>query len=274
MPSSLIPEWSHVRQPVIGMLHAPSLPGAPRYDGDWSAVIKRVCDDAEALVTGGVDGVMLENFGDMPFTPERVPAVTVAAMTALAQEVRRRFPCPLGINVLRNDGRSALAIATVVGAQFIRVNVLCGARVTDQGVINGIAHDLLRDRAGLRDKTVRILADVDVKHSAPLASRSLADETYDLIERGCADTVIVSGAATGVGVIPAELSEVRSAATNTPVFVGSGASLETLPQLLPACDGFIVGTHFKRDGDVNQIVDIRRVTDFVAAVRRFSSSAT
>lgn len=264
----LLPEWSHVRHPVIGMLHAPPLPGAPKYDGDWSAVVHRVCDDAAALADGGVDGLMLENFGDTPFLPGRVDAVTIAALTALAQEITRRFPLPLGINVLRNDGRSALAIAAVVGARFIRVNVLCGARVTDQGLITGIAHDLLRARTTLGASNVRILADVDVKHSAPVAVRSLADETHDLVMRGGADAMIVSGAATGQGVNESDLAEVRSAAHGTPVFIGSGASLETLEHLLPSCDGFIVGTHFKRNGDVHQPVDVRRVTEFMAALRR------
>jgi membrane complex biogenesis BtpA family protein len=263
----LLPEWMHVRQPVIGMLHAPPLPGAPHYDGDWRAVIQRVMADAESLVAGGVHGVMLENFGDTPFFPDRVPAVTVAAMTVLACEVKQRCPLPLGINVLRNDGRSAIAIAAVVGARFIRVNVMCGTRVTDQGIINGIAHDLLRERAALDVQAIRILADVDVKHSAPLAVRSLTDETHDLVSRGGADAVIVSGSATGTGVNVAELTKVRAAAKGVPVLIGSGATLQTLPQQLPLCDGFIVGTAFKRDGDVRQPVDVRRVMEFVAAVR-------
>ena len=90
---------------------------------------------------------MMENFGDIPFYPGRVPAYVVAQMTAIAAEVLRTVKVPLGINVLRNDGLSALAVAVAVGASFIRVNVLCGARVCDQGVLQGIAHDLLRERA-------------------------------------------------------------------------------------------------------------------------------
>src|SRR5947199_7450596 len=120
---------------------------------------------------------MIETFGDVPFYPGQVPACVVAPMTAFAAEVRRAAPqLPLGINVLRNDGQSALAIAHAIGASFIRVNVLCGARVTDQGLIQGIAHDLLRDRALLGATDVKIFADVDVKHSAALAQRPLADE--------------------------------------------------------------------------------------------------
>jgi membrane complex biogenesis BtpA family protein len=267
LPTPLLPEWAALAHPVIGMLHAPPLPGSPHYAGDWSAIVKRICADTDALAAGGVDGLMLENFGDAPFFPDRVPAVTVAALTALSLEVTRRCPLPLGINVLRNDGRSALAIAAVVGARFVRVNVLCGVRVTDQGLLTGIAHDLLRDRAALGANHVRILADVDVKHSAPLAARSLAEETHDVVSRGGANAVIVSGTATGLGVNITDLPEVRANAHGVPVLVGSGARLDTLPRLLPSCDGFIVGTSFKFDDDVSQPVDVQRVTEFVRAVR-------
>lgn len=252
------------------MLHAPPLPGAPRYGGDWPAVVRRVLDDAAALAEGGVDGLMLENFGDAPFFPDRVPAVAVAALTALAVEVRRQSALPLGLNVLRNDGRAALAIATVAGAQFIRVNVLCGARVADQGLVQGIAHDLLRDRQTLGAHHIRILADVDVKHSAALALRPLADETRDLCERGGADAVIVSGAATGAPVNLDDLRQVQAAAGDCPVFVGSGAAVAALPTLLPHCRGFIVGAAFKRDSRLEAPVDRQRVSAFVAAVRSFS----
>src|SRR2546430_14170914 len=160
--------WPAATEPVIGMLHLPPLPGSPAYDlaGGMAALREAVLRDADALAAGGIHALMLENFGDVPFYPGRVPAHTVAAMTALAADVRQRFPeLPLGINVLRNDGQSALAIAAAVGAHFIRVNVLCGARVADQGLLQGIAHDLLRDRALLRAQHVKIFADIDVKHS-------------------------------------------------------------------------------------------------------------
>ena len=163
---SLLPQWSATPIPVIGMLHLPPLPGSARWAGDWEAVRRFVLHDAETLSAGGVDGLMIENFGDTPFYPDRVPAITIAAMTALACEVRRTTSIPIGINVLRNDGRSALAIAVASDASFIRVNVLCGARVTDQGLLQGIAHDLLRERAFLKAEAIRILADVDVFYTS------------------------------------------------------------------------------------------------------------
>lgn len=249
------------------MLHLPALPGSPRFDGDHSSICELLLRDADALSAGGVHGLMMENFGDVPFHPARVPVHVATHMTALAYEVRRRFDLPLGINVLRNDGRSALAVAHAVGAEFIRVNVLCGARVTDQGVIEGIAHDLLRDRAALRATDIRIFADVDVKHSAPLAERPISDEVDDTIERGLTDALVVSGAGTGKPTDIAKVKAVKAAARETPVFIGSGITAETVLSFESHADGFIVGSAFKRDGAATNAVDVNRVKSLVNRLR-------
>lgn len=265
--------WSDVRWPVLGMLHVPPLPGSPRYQGNRRKILETVLQDAAALQEGGVQGLILENFGDTPFTAGRVPPQTVAAMTMLATEVRRAVALPLGINVLRNDGRSALAIAAETGAEFIRVNILSGARLTDQGVIQGIAHDLLRDRSRYDAGGVRIFADVNVKHSAPLAQISLADEVADLVHRGGADALIVSGRATGQPAEQSELRDIREAAGNVPVFVGSGVTAANIGAMLPDAAGFIVGTGFKRDEEVGAPVDVNRVRRLMQAIDDSAGSA-
>jgi len=265
----LIPEWSNVRKPLVGMLHLPALPGAPRFVGEMKSIVAHVLRDADALASGGAHGLMLENYGDLPFYPDRVPAHVVAHMTALASEVRRRFPqLPLGVNVLRNDGRGALAVAHASGASFIRVNVLCGARVADQGILHGMAHELLRERALLgAQNQVRILADVDVKHSAPLAPRPLEDEVADTLHRGLADGLIVSGSGTGRATDPGHVAAARAAAGGkAPVFVGSGVTARSLPEYLDHADGFIVGSAFKPNNDPAQPVDAARVREVVAAL--------
>jgi membrane complex biogenesis BtpA family protein len=246
-------------RPLVGMIHLLPLPGAPRYAGDLGAVQERMLRDAEALAEGGADALMVENFGDAPFFPGRVPAPVVSHLTALAVEVRRRFDLPLGINVLRNDGVAALAVAHAVGARFIRVNVLTGARVTDQGIIQGIAHELLRERARLGALEVAVLADVDVKHSAPLVPRPIAEEVRETLERGGADAVIVSGSATGHATDPGTVRVAAEAAGSAPVLVGSGVTAKTLADFLPWAGGFIVGTSLKQGADVNAPVDAARV---------------
>ena len=251
---------------VIGMLHLPPLPGSPRYRGSFKDVTAHSLRDADALVTGGVHALMLENFGDTPFYPARVPAHTVAAMTTIAAEVHKRFPLPLGINVLRNDGQSALAVAAATGASFIRVNVLCGARVADQGILHGIAHDLLRDRTMLRAEHVKILADVDVKHSAPLAPRDLKDEIEDTLHRGLADALILSGSGTGKSTDLEKVKRAKSVAPQTPILVGSGITAATIGAYLPHADGFIVGTSLKAEGIPTNRVDVDRVRDLTRRV--------
>src|ERR1700722_18118637 len=207
---------------VIGMLHLPPLPGSRLYEGSMSAIRDLLLRDADALAAGGVHGLMMENFGDVPFYPGRVPTHVAAHVTALAVEVRRKVDLPLGINVLRNDGVTALAVAHAAGGSFIRVNVLCGARVTDQGLIQGIAHDLLRENWDAQTRKIQIFADVDVKHSAALASRPIADEVDDTIHRGLADALVVSGWGTGKPTDPQKAKSVKTAAGKVAVFIGSG----------------------------------------------------
>jgi membrane complex biogenesis BtpA family protein len=262
---TLLKEWSNLRTPVIGMLHLLPLPGSPRFGGSIEEVKSEMLADAEALAEGGVHGLMLENFNDVPFFPGAVPPGVIAHMTALACDVRKRFELPLGINVLRNDSRAALAIAQACGGKFIRVNILCSARLTDQGIIQGIAHDLLRDRATLK-ADVKILADVDVKHSAALAPRALADEVADMLHRGLADALIVSGSATGH---PTDLEHVRAAkqaAGAAAVFIGSGVTAENAGACLSCCAGFIVGSSLNKDGRVQHPVDSARVRALIAAL--------
>ncbi len=268
MKRSLLPIWDGVSKPIIGMLHVPALPGAPGYAGDPAAVLNRVLADAETLAAGGVDGLMLENFGDAPFYPTRVPAGVVAHLTRIAVEVRRHCALPLGINVLRNDGLAALAIAHAVQAEYIRVNVLCGARVTDQGIIEGIAHELLRERRRLGADAIRIFADVNVKHSAPVGPpRSIREEVADLVERARADAVIVTGGGTGQQAGAGDVAQVHDASGTIPVILGSGVRVDNVAALLPHADGIIAGTSLKVDGIVTNPVDAQRVAALVKAVR-------
>src|SRR5688500_2920581 len=110
-------------------------------------VTRRSRPAAQSRGDGASDALLVGNYGVAPFAPGRVPPSTVAAMAVIAAEIRRALPAtPLGVNVLKNDARSALAIARAVGATFVRVNVLAGTVVADQGLVQTEAFDLLRDR--------------------------------------------------------------------------------------------------------------------------------
>ena len=253
---------------IIGMVHLPPLPGSPRWDGAMARVVASALADARALIEGGVDALLVENFGDAPFTPGRVEPATVAAMSVVAAEIRRALPgAPLGVNVLKNDARAALAVAAAVGAEFIRVNVHAGAVLADQGIVQSDAYGTLRDRR-LLGVDVAIFADVGGKHAVSLAPVELEQTARDLVHRGLADVLVVSGPATGQATPLAEVKRVRSAVPKAPLLIGSGVTAETTAELLSVADGLIVGTSVKRDGDVEQPVDRARVEKLVAAARR------
>ncbi len=247
---------------ILGVVHLPAMPGDPQASGGFDAMLAHAVADAESLREGGVDGIVVENFGSIPFAKgdanSTLPPHQVAAITRAVLEIRQRFEGPIGVNCLRNDAQSALGIAAATGANFIRVNVHVGAYVTDQGLIEGEAHATLRTRAQL-GADVAILADVLVKHATPLAPLTAEDATQDTVKRGLADGVIVTGRATGAPVDAGLLKAVGDAADAAPVYVGSGLTVQSASVLAPLCDGAIVGTAFKRDGQVRAPVDSDRV---------------
>jgi membrane complex biogenesis BtpA family protein len=253
---------------LIGVIHLPPLPASPRFAGDLAAVVASAARDAQLLAEAGFEGIVVENFGDAPFVPGRVSPVTVAAMTTAALAVRAAAPeVALGINVLRNDAEAALAIAVATGARFIRVNVHTGARVTDQGLIEGRAHETLRMRRALSAERVALFCDVDVKHSAPLAARPLGEEAHDLALRGLADAVLVTGSGTGRGVDRRDLDEVAAALHGeVPVLCASGVTLDTLSELGEA--GVIVGSCLRASGRAGDPVDGTLARRFAEAFKK------
>ncbi len=242
---------------LIGVVHLAGLPGSPKAVA-LSTCIERAIADARALELGGVDAIIVENFHDAPFRPGAVDAHTVAAMTAATLAVRRDVSCALGVNVLRNDAAAALGIALACDAAFIRVNVHTGAMLTDQGIINGRADETLRLRRLLGAEHIQIFADVLVKHAVSLGPVTLEDATRDVVERGLADAVIVTGTATGSAANPDDVTRVVDVAS-VPVYVGSGVAAENLASFVPPATGVIVGSWLKTDGIVTNAVDATRV---------------
>ncbi len=256
---------------LIGVVHLPALPGDPEYTGmSIEEIVSFAMKDAAAIVEGGIRSLIIENFGSAPFpkgtAAQPMPAHHTAIMSIVAHEIRKAYPdITMGINCLRNDAYAAIGIAVATRANFIRVNVLSGAYVTDQGVIEGDAYGVLRYRQLLNANHIAILADVLVKHATPLAPLTATDATKDTLLRGHADAVIVTGSGTGEPVERRTLEEVFRAADGRPVLLGSGTKAETLPNYASFIKGAIVGTALKVDGRVSNAVDVERVRRMVKA---------
>jgi membrane complex biogenesis BtpA family protein len=263
---------------LIGVIHLLPLPGSPRYGGSVPQVLDAATRDAAALSQAGFDGIIIENYGDAPFAKGPVGPETVAAMTAAGRRVRGIAPqVPIGINVLRNDARAALAVAVASEATMVRINVHMGARVTDQGIVEGAAYETLRYRRELGAEGVRLLCDVAVKHSAALSERRLREEACELVERGMADAVLVTGSGTGEAVDEGELREICRALGSppagasrppevvvpdrTPVFVASGATRKNLDRYRDAY-GIIVGSALRASGRAGDPIEPELAADF------------
>jgi membrane complex biogenesis BtpA family protein len=250
---------AHERPVLIGVVHLLATPGSPRFAGEVRAIIDAARRDADTLVTGGCDALIVENFGDVPFFAEHVPPETIATLALALDAVCSGHPgLPVGVNVLRNDARAALGLCGATTAAFVRINVHTGAAVTDQGLVQGRAAETLRERARLCPH-VAILADVHVKHATPLSSEPIGAAALDAVERGLADALIVSGPATGHAPESASVSAVRASVPHIPLFIGSGVDESNARTLLEHADGAIVGTSLKRGGRVAEPVDPERV---------------
>lgn len=257
-----------IEKPIIGMLHLKALPGSPLFGKSFKNVLNDALVDAKALIEGGVDGLLVENFGDVPFYPDQVPRHTISYMTRITLEIKRKCAIPLGINVLRNDARAALAIASATGAEFIRVNIHTGCMVTDQGLIHGKAHETLRMRTQLQSD-VRIFADVLVKHAYPLGPQSPSQAAKDTYYRGQADALIVSGAETGAPPNIERVQTIKNAVPIAPILIGSGTTLSNLEDYVKYADGFIIGTWFKKDEITTNPIDRERVQLLVDKMQEF-----
>ena len=251
----------------VGMVHLLPLPGNPINPSSLEEVRNRAVQDATTLVTAGVDAIIVENYGDSPFSAGSVAPHTVAAMTSIVEAVRAVAPnIALGVNVLRNDAIAALSIAAVTGADFIRVNVHVGTMATDQGIITGTARETLLERTRL-GVTVGVVADVHVKHGSPIGKASIEEAASDTWSRGGVDGLIVSGTRTGGETSDKDITSVCRVVPAAPVWVGSGVTPKNIGWIGTLAHGVIVGTALHEEMDTDKPICGKKTRELVALWR-------
>ncbi len=258
-----------IKKPLIGDIHLSPLPGAPRYRGEaMTAIIDRALADAEAYVKGGMNGLVVENHGDIPFLhPGDIGPEIIAAMATIAKAVVDNSGVPVGVNLLANGAVGALAICKASGARFIRVNQWVNAYVSNEGLIEGESAKALRYRRQIDAEDVAIFADVHVKHGshAIVGDRPVSEQAAD-VEFYDADVAIATGNRTGDSVPASEISAIR-AGTRLPVIAGSGVTVANAAEILGALDGAIIGSSLKVDGVWWNPVELERVRALVESVK-------
>jgi hypothetical protein len=242
---------------LIGMVHLIPLPGSPGWWGSMKDVLDRARRDAEMLLMGGCDALIVENMGDVPYLPRQVAPETVAGFALAAAQVVA-LGAPTGLQILAGANRQALGVAAAIGAHFIRVEGFAYAHVADEGLMDACAGELLRSRRDMGAE-VAIWADVQKKHASHAITADLSLENLAKGTAFCgADALIVTGSSTGVATPPRSISEARAA--GLPVAVGSGVTDENVAELVAhEADALIVGSWLKKDGNWRRAVDPDRV---------------
>jgi uncharacterized protein len=249
---------------LIGMLHVGALPGTPLARMSLDAIVEQAIAEARVYRDEGFTAIAIENMHDRPYLRGGVGPEIVAAMTALAREVKREVPLPLGMQILAGANREALAAAHAGGADFVRVEGFVYAHVADEGLIESCAGELLRYRRQIGAERLLVLADIKKKHSAHAITADVSIvETAKAAELFLADGVVVTGAATGLAASPEEVRAVARS-VHLPVLVGSGIRADNLPQFAHAT-GFIVGSSVKRGGRWDQPLDRASIGALVRA---------
>lgn len=254
-------------KPVLAMIHTGPSPGASGYRS-MECAVERAVAEAKLFAELGVDGLVIENMHDFPCIHERQQGPEVAAfMTRVAVCVKRQVgQLPVGIQILFQANKTALAVALAAQCDFIRAEGWTFAHVSDKGIAEACAGEVLRYRRAVGADHIPVFADIKKKHAAHAWTADIPiDEIAYQMELHRADGVVVTGAATGA---PADLEDLQAVrdATALPLIVGSGITAENIEHFAPLADGFIVGSAFKEGGIWDAPVCEGRVRSLLAAV--------
>lgn len=261
------PSFLGLHRALVGMVHVRALPGTPRGGMAVAQIAAEAAREAAMLAGAGFDALIVENMHDAPYLSRDVGPEIVAAMTACVLAVTKAASLPVGVQILGGANRAALAAALAGGAAFVRAEGFVFSAIADEGLLaEADAGPLLRYRRQIGAESVKVAADIRKKHSShaltqdvDIASHARAAEFFG------ADALIVTGPETGKPASLADLRAVRGA-SSLPLLVGSGATPDTLPQLLDLADAVIVGSALKRDGHWANPIDPARV-DAMARAR-------
>ena len=253
------------KNPLIGMIHLLPLPGSPNYTGSINAIIQAAVEDMQALQKGGADAFIIENFGDVPYEGG-INHEALAVMAAVCAQLAKESNLPFGINVQFNDIDSEWALALASDADFIRVEAFVENRIGIHGISYACAPRLMRLKAAYPAKAM-IFADINVKHTFPLAEQPIEFSVHEAIESG-ADALIVTGLLTGQNPTIEDVRQVKEMAGSMPVIVGSGINSQNAAEYLAVSNGVIVGSSLNFDGNVNKRVDAERVAELVKSLHQ------
>ncbi len=253
---------------LIAMVGLRPLPGSPHYGGSRQAIIDRALQDVEIYEQAGVDAILIENSGDLPYMKPPLEEEALELVRHICSLVRMATRIPLGLQLLEAANEQAMEVAAGCGLEFIRVEGYVFAHIGGAGLIEGCAGKLLRLRRRLGARTVRVFADVRKKHCSHALTGDLPlTEHVRQAEFFHADGVIITGPRTGAEPETGDLEATRHV-SGLPILIGSGMNAGNLQRFYPLADGFIVGSTFRRHGAFLEELETARFERFMEQFRR------
>lgn len=251
----------------IGMVHTLSLPGS--FDGNYTMkeITERAINDAITLEKAGFEAVMVQNDNDGPFDSSGATIQQISALAIVTKAVRDAIGVSVGVGVCGNS-IAGIEIASVIeGVDFVRIPYFVDVRIGSGGIVEPNGGDAVWTRKRIGAEKVKIFADIQIKHTYPLLeSISITDSTlWSLANR--ADAIIVSGTTTGAATSMETIIEAKKA-SKVPVVVGSGISSKSVFEQYSVCDGAIVGSSIKKNGNLLNPVEYELALEFITASKK------
>ena len=251
---------------IIGMVHCLALPTTKNYGGDMQKIIDQAVTDAKTLERAGVDAIIVENMGDEPFgitlnTMQRMALCSVAGV------VKNSVNLPVGIDAAFNDYEAALAIAKAIDGDFVRLPVFCDVVRYYGGIIEPCCVEALRYREEIGARDIKILADVQVKHTTLVFADTPIEESAKNAAAAGADALIVTGAAIGT---ETPIDSIRRAkeVVKLPVLAGSGVNAHNIKAQMDIADGAIVGSSLKESGTLDNLISYDLTRELMDALNK------
>jgi hypothetical protein len=255
-------------KPIIGVVHVGALPGTPANLKSVDELVEIAAREAKAYSEAYIDGIIIENMHDVPYTKGVVGPEIVAAMAVIGRAVKAESRLPVGVQILAAANTEAMAVAHAASLDFIRAEGFVFAHVADEGLIESSAANLLRYRKMIGAEKIKVWADVKKKHSAHAITADInLGAMAEAVEFMRGDAVIITGNVTGD---PPRAEDVQEAKEHCslPVLLGSGVDLKNITDFYTMADGFIVGSYFKAEGRWTNAVDKARVERLMEVVER------
>ncbi len=253
------------KQFVIGMVHCLPLPGMPGFCGDMLKIMDQAVNDAIVLEKSGMDAIIIENMGDNPFGVV-MDTEQSCALAAISAVVAQNVKIPIGIDAAMNDYKTSISIAKAIDGAFVRIPVFVDTVEFFGGIITPCARQAMLFRKNLQAEDIKILADIQVKHTHMVLTHVSIEDSAKAAESCGADAIIVTGTHIGVET-PIEIIQRVRKVTKLPLIAGSGVKTTNIKEQLSVADGAIVGSSLKEGGIIENPISLKLSSELINALK-------